>query len=274
MGRVLAISSYVARGYVGLGAAVPALQALGHETLAVPTVVLSNHYGHRHVGGFEVPAEHLASILDGLKANGWLGGVDAILTGYMPRVVHTEIAAETIERCRQRARGTFYLCDPVLGDDSCGLYVAEEVAVAVRDLLVPKAQLVTPNRFELNWLTGEEVTDSSSALKAGRELATPAVVTTSVPAGDGLIGNVLINDRDAGLFVTEFRASVPHGTGDLFAALLLGHLLNGEDDAGAVSRATAGVRVVIEASLGEEELKLVETIGLAAAAPRQPASIP
>jgi pyridoxine kinase len=274
MGRVLAISSFVARGYVGLGAAVPALQALGHEVFAVPTVVLSNHYGYPHVGGFEVPAEHLASILNGLKSNGWLDSVDAILTGYMPRVVHMEIAAETIERCRHGERGSFYMCDPVLGDDSCGLYVAEEVAVAARDLLVPEAQFVTPNRFELNWLTGEEVSDPGSAAKAGRGLAAPAVVTTSVPAGNALIGNVLINKSDAALFVTQFHPSVPHGTGDLFAALLLGHLLNGEDDAGAVSRATAGVRIVVEASLGKEELKLVETIGVAATALRQPAIVP
>ena len=85
MPRVLAISSQVARGHVGLGAVVPVLQALGHDVIALPTVLLSNHPGHAHAAGECVGPDQLRRMLDALGANGWLGEIDAVLTGYLPR---------------------------------------------------------------------------------------------------------------------------------------------------------------------------------------------
>lgn len=269
MARILAISSYVANGHVGLGAVVPALQAMGHEVIAVPTVVLSDHYGYDEVGGFEVGVEQLNAILKGLKANGWFGKLDAVMTGFLPSALHVEAVVTAIGRLRRSSPAAIYLCDPVMGDEEGGLYVAEEVAAAVRDRLVTIAQLVTPNRFELAWLTGAEIDDPRSAIKAAGELDATSVVATSVPAGQGLIANVLADKKLACWEVTTIHRHVPHGTGDLFSALVLGNLLHHKDGPEAVARATAGVRIVVEASLGREELCLVETIREAAAAPCQ-----
>lgn len=277
MARVIAISSYVAHGHVGLGAIVPALQALGHEVIAVPTVVLSNHYGYREVGGFDLEAAQLRSILAGLEANGWLQTADAVLTGYMPSLEIIETLALGLERLSERNPDVLYLCDPVIGDDPGGLYVAEEVAATIRDRLVPLADIVTPNRFELAWLSGLAVTSAAEADAAAAEIGADLLVATSVPAGDGMIANVFSDEDTAGQTQHPLRVGVPHGTGDLFAALLLGHLLDGLDYPEAVARASAGVQAVIADSLGDQELQLVASLEDAVAAdpaPLQPLELP
>lgn len=276
MARIIAISSYVAHGHVGLGALVPALQAMGHEVVAVPTVVLSNHYGYRDVGGFDVGAAELRSIIDGLEANGWLQTADAVMTGYMASVAAIETVANVLQRLGTEHPEVLYLCDPVIGDDPRGLYVAEEVAAAMRDRLVPLADIVTPNRFELAWLSGQPIANPSDADAAAADIGADLLVATSVPAGDGLIANVFSDEESAGQTTHPIEAQVPHGTGDLFAALLLGHLLDGIDHAEAVARASAGVHTVIEESLGESELRLVAALDEAVAAepaPLQPLEI-
>lgn len=264
MARILAISSQVAYGHVGLSAIVPALQRLGHEVIAVPTVVLSNHYGYETVGGSDLEPEAMASILAALQSNGWLEGLDALITGYMPSARHVEVVARSLMRMAEDMPDLIYLCDPVIGDDPDGLFVPAEVADAIRDQLVPLADIVTPNRMELSWLTGQPVTDCASADVACDRLGGDLVVAaTSIPAGAGQLANLLSTDDEACYSATAWRGGVPHGTGDLFAALLLGHMLNGADDRDSLARAAAGVGQVILASIGATELKLLDTVDAA-----------
>lgn len=271
MARILAISSQVAYGHVGLSAVVPALQALGHEVVVVPTVVLSNHYGYETVGGVDIDPGAMASILAALQSNGWLEGLDALITGYMPTVQHVDVVARGLARLADEMPELIYLCDPVIGDDPDGLFVEEEVAAAIRDQLVPLADIVTPNRMELAWLTGQPVVDCVSADAACDLLGGDLVVAaTSIPAGTGQLANLLSTEDEACYATTARRGGVPHGTGDLFAALLLGHMLNGADDREALARAAAGVGTVIAASIGAAELKLMDTIDSAASAPALP----
>ncbi|MCH9808180.1 MAG: pyridoxal kinase [Alphaproteobacteria bacterium] len=257
MARILAISSYVAYGHVGLGAIVPALQAMEHEVIAVPSVVLSNHYGYEHVGGVDVEVDGMVSILEGIKANGWLHDVDGVITGFLPSMKHAEVVARGLERLAKSGSEAIYLCDPVIGDDPGGLYVDGDLAASIRDQLVPLADIITPNRFELSWLTGQEVGTISQAEAARRKLGEDLVtVATSVPCGEGMIANVLVDGARAVKAVTKVRNGVPHGTGDLFAALYLGHLLDGKSHYDSIAQATAGVRRVVGESLGEQELGL------------------
>lgn len=260
MARILAISSHVAYGHVGLAAIVPALQALGHEVIAVPTVVLSSHYGYNTVNGVRLDAGQVGGIVDALVTNGWLETADAVLTGYMPSVEVAEGVARVLGRLGETNPEILYLCDPVIGDDPHGLYVPEGVAVAIRDGLVPLADIVTPNRFELEWLSGMPVRSAADADLAAEEVGADLLVATSVPAGEGLIANVFSDEESTGQAVHKIESKVPHGSGDLFAALLLGYLLDGFDNAEAVARASAGIRTVIEASLGEGELQLIESL--------------
>jgi predicted RNase H-like nuclease len=157
----------------------------------------------------------------------------------------------------------FYCCDPVIGDDPGGLYVDQAVAAAVRDMLVPLADMVTPNRFELGWLTGRAVTDPHSAAKAGWMLGRPHVLATSVPHGAGWC-NVWAGTAEARLCAFERRDGVPHGVGDLFAGLAFAALLDGADGGEALGLATARIGHVIDASAGRDELDMVHgTAGLA-----------
>lgn len=267
MARILAISSQVAYGHVGLSAIVPALQRLGHEVIVVPTVVLSNHYGYETVGGADIEPGAFIAILAALQDNGWLKDLDAVMTGYMPSVQHVNVVARTLTRLADELPDLIYLCDPVIGDDPDGLFVPAEVAAAIRDQLVPLADILTPNRMELAWLTNQSVTDCASADLACEDLGDGLVVAaTSIPAGAGQLANLLSSVDEACYAATAWRAGVPHGTGDLFAALLLGHILNGADDRDALARAAAGIGEVIQDSVGAAELKLVDALDAATSA--------
>lgn len=257
MARVLALSSQVVRGHVGLSAIVPGLQRLGHEVLGLPTVLLSNHPGHPHVAGERVAPELLARMLDALAANGWLAEVDAVLTGYLPSVGHVELALEVVARVRAVRPAATYVCDPVLGDDPKGIYIDPAVAAAIRDRLVPTAALVTPNRFELAFLTGRPVSSIAEARIAAVSLP-GTVLATSVPMQPpAQIGNLLVcGPEQQALTVVPRRAAVPHGTGDLMAALVLGFQLSGCAPPETLARATARIDALLDASAGSDELHL------------------
>ncbi len=257
MARIIALSSMVARGHVGLSAIVPALQRLGHDVIAFPTVMLSNHLGHAHAAGMPMPPETLFKMLDALDANGWLGDVDGVLTGYLPSAKHVDFAVSLVERVRRQREDVHYFCDPVLGDDPKGLYVGRETAEAVRDALLALANTATPNRFELAWLSDTPVHDISSAIGAARALPASMILATSIPAANDAIANVLIEQDNAMQCVVPRHADVAHGTGDLLTALFAGYRLKGASEKESLARATAAVACVIEASAGRDELDLV-----------------
>lgn len=272
MASVLVISSQVARGYVGATAARLALERLGHEAWVLPSVVLSNHPGHARSAGLELPPDALRRMLEALEASGWLAQAQALLTGYLPSEGHVELAFEAAARLRAVRPQAVILCDPAFGDLPKGLYVPEAAADAIRDLLVPVAGIVTPNAFELAWLTGASVTGADEARAAARALAPAAVAATSVPdkSPDRLL-NLLVECDAAWTAAVARRPQVPHGTGDLFAALLLGHLLNGRTAAEALALAVAGVDEAIAVSADADELRLAATAAWAEPALVRPA---
>lgn len=260
MARVLAISSYVASGHVGLAAVVPALQRLGHEVIALPSIVLSNHLGHAHWAGSPVAVDELSAMLEALERNGELAGVDAVLTGFLPSPEHVDLAVRTVLRVRELRGDIPYLCDPILGDEPGGLYIEAAAAKAVAGKLAPLATYLTPNRFEAEFIfgrgsSGGDLVDPLSMPKGCRMLA----LTSAELRGGDLISRCVTAEGSC-VCVVSHRAEVPHGTGDLFAALLLGHILNGKAEQEAFRRAVAGVDVVLAASEGRSELALVAAI--------------
>lgn len=259
MSIVLAISSQVVRGHVGLSATIPALRRLGHDVWGMPTIVYSNHPGHPRAVGGRIEANTLDGMLEALEANGWLKTVDAILTGYFPSAQHVGSCVKAIARVRERRPSTAVFCDPVIGDDPKGLYVDVEVAEAIRDRLLPMATYVKPNRFELSWLTGQDVRSVASATEASAKLGTRCVIATSVPVGPDRIANVMSCDGQQAQCVVQRRLRAPQGTGDLLAALFLGHMLNGQSSIEALGRSVAGVDAALVASDGRDELVMTAT---------------
>ena len=256
MPRVLALSSHVAYGSVGLAPIVPALQALGHEVVALPTIVLSNHPGHASYAGEQIAPATLERILDSLDANGWLPAIDAVLTGYLPSVAHVDLARSTCERVRAANAGALLVCDPVLGDAPGGLYIDEAAATAIGRSLMPLCDLATPNAFELAWLSRLPVESVNGAVTAARALDVAVVLATSVPATDDRLATLLVGENEAQACFVPRRPTAPHGTGDLLAALYLGHVLNGVAPDASLARAVAAVEASIAASTGRDELSL------------------
>ena len=166
MARVLAISSQVVYGPVGLNCIVPALQSGGHEVLAIPTILLSNHPGHGKPEGRATAAAEMSAMITTLKKLGAFENLDAIITGYFASAEQIEIVAAFIAKLKC----SIVLIDPVLGDHG-KLYVGEAVAQAIRDKLLPLATIVTPNAFELSWLTGLPIGSSKEAVHAARRLS-------------------------------------------------------------------------------------------------------
>ena len=118
---------------------------------------------------------------------------------------------------------------------------------------------MTPNAFELGWLTGRPIPDAASAVAAARALVRPAVVVTSAPAGSGMIANILVEDHKTAATASPRRKVKAHGTGDFFASIFLAHKLRGYTAAAALRASVAAIDLVLDRSEGRSELTLVET---------------
>jgi len=252
--RILSISSQVAYGPVGNSAAVPAMQALGHEVLAVPTVILSNHPGHGKPAALRMPAADLAAMLGALEGLGALASCAAVLTGYFAANDQIHGVARIIRRMRATNPKLYVLVDPVIGDGDA-LYVPLPVAEAIRDELLPLADCASPNRFELEWLTGWRVSSASEARAAAARLPVNEVLATSIPAGPGKLATLAMAGGECFEQVTALRTSVPHGTGDFLAGLYLAHRLTA-DPQPALNRATATLNRAIAISAGSTILDI------------------
>ena len=255
MAHVLAISSHVVRGHVGLAATVPGLQWLGHEVWAVPTVLLASRPGLGRLARREVPAPDLSAMLSALEADGCWASLDAVLTGYFPSPQTVTAAARAIAQIRRTHQRVVVLVDPILGDDG-RLYIAEGTAEAIRRELLPLATIAIPNLFELQWLTGGATGSLAVATTAARRLGLETVVVTSAAVtGDG-ISTLLVTDSEVVERTSPRRLGIPNGAGDLFAGLFLGHLLNSPDPAAALDACLADLDRVLAASIGQPILEL------------------
>jgi pyridoxine kinase len=249
-GAVVAISSHVARGAIGNRGAVFALEHFGRNVWAVPTLILPFHPGHGRATRY-VP--ELPAMLDELLGSPWIGEVTAVSSGYFANPAQVEAVARFVAALKGRA---LYLCDPVIGD-SGGLYVDEQVAIAIRDRLLPLAGIATPNLHELAWMTGAPPPEdpAGAAALAGR-LGPATVIATSVPAGPGMMANVLVGPEMK--ISAEHRCSdgPSNGSGDIFTALYLAHVLDGCSPERALRLATQRIVAMhaIAGMRGETEI--------------------
>jgi len=255
---VLVISSHVVRGSVGNRAAVFALETLGHPVWALPTVLLPWHPGHGPATRSVIPQADFSAMVDDLCAAPWLDEVGAVLSGYLGRPEQAADIGRLVDAVRARNDDTLYLCDPVIGDEG-GLYVPTETAAAIRDELVPRASIATPNRYELQWLQGGDLDDVPAMLRAAGTLGPWRVLVTSAPAMmSGSTGNVMLTGSRALMAEHREIPNPPNGLGDLTAAVFLAHIMNGKTDEKALQSATASVFEILArtAKRGADELTL------------------
>lgn len=255
---VISVSSHVARGTVGNRAVVFALESLGFPVWSVPTVTLPWHPGHGPATRIVPPAEAFASLMEDLARAPWLGEVGAIVTGYFGSPEQIEPAARLIEAVKKANPGALYLLDPVTGDGG-RLYQPEATLAGIRDRLVPLADIATPNRFELEFLTGLEFSENTHLIDAASALGPPTVVVTSAfPLLKGGTGNLLVDGYQALLAEHRQIPNAPHGLGDLTSAVFLARTLSGVTGEKALQTTTAAVYEILARTTkrGADELTL------------------
>lgn len=267
---VISISSHVARGAVGNRAVVFALEALGCAAWSVPTVVLPWHPGHSRATRIVPPAADFDALLADLADAPWIGEVRAVASGYLGDARQAAAVAKLVTALKRRRPDLLYLCDPVIGD-ARGIYVPEATAIAQRDVLIPLADIATPNVHELAWMAGGPLDTAQEALAAARAFGPSTVLITSAPgAAPGRIANLLVSSEGVWSLAHEALANAPNGTGDLTAGLMLAHMLHGRSAFEAASRALASVSAVVSLTVksGADELLLAGNADLL----RQPAA--
>jgi pyridoxine kinase len=262
MPTVLSIQSRVAYGHVGNAAAIFPLQCLGVEAWALDTVAFSNHTGHGRWRGDVVAAEAIATLFEGIADLGVLPSIDAVLSGYIGTAETGAVLLDIVARIKEANPTALFCCDPVIGDTDTGSYVRDGVPEFFRDRALALADIVTPNRFELEFLTGRAVAtigEASEAADALRGRGPGIVLVTSLDTVPGHL-TMLASSPDGAWAVETPRLPVMlNGCGDVTAALFLGHLMTGANLAGALARTAASMFAVIETtvSLGRYELALV-----------------
>jgi pyridoxine kinase len=257
---ILSIQSRVVYGHVGNSAAVFLLQRLGFEVWPLDTVCLSNHPGHGSPRGRVTPAAELRTLLQGIEERGVLGRCEAVVSGYLGDPETAGVVAEAVARVRAARPGALYCCDPVMGDTGKPLYVHEALPARFREVLVPAADVVTPNAVELQHLTGLAVTTEAEALAAAdaaRERGPAVVVVTGLPESSGRsLATLAVGGDGAWVARTTRRARLTHGAGDAFTALFLGAYLRQRAVDRALAFAAGGLEAIFAASEGGDPAEL------------------
>jgi pyridoxine kinase len=264
--NILSIQSHVVYGHVGHQASTFPLQRLGHEVWSLPTVLYSNHLAHPSFTGRKLDAGFIDELLQGLTKLDLLGRLDAVLTGYLGDAPIVPMAIAALEAARAQKPEVLYACDPVMGDDGA-LYVSPALAESIARDLVPRADILFPNIFELQLLSGETVTglkDVRPAMEALRKKTRNAlVIATGIPdeAHKELITALALDDSGLWQAKAKRHAMGASGNGDCFAALFLGRYLGHRDLPTALGNAVEGMSKIaaLTASTHADELKIVES---------------
>ncbi|KAB1660070.1 pyridoxal kinase PdxY [Pseudoclavibacter chungangensis] len=273
--NILSIQSHVSYGHVGNSAAVFPLQRLGHEVWPVHTVNFSNHTGYGEWRGQVIPASEVAAIITGLEERGALARVDAVLSGYQGGADIADVVLDAVARVKALNPAATYTCDPVMGNAKSGCFVDPAIPPILRERVVPAADLITPNQFELGFLTEREASTIESTLEAvdaARALGPRAVLVTSVERPDrepDTIEMLAADDEGAWIVRTPHLPLKANGSGDVTAALFTAHYRTTGSAAEALAATTSSVFDLLQATLdsGARELQLVEA-QQAYAAPR------
>ena len=263
--KILSIQSSVAYGHVGNSAAVFPLQRLGHEVWPVLTVHFSNHTGYGEWRGPLLAPDDVRDVIAGIGDRGVLGEADAVLSGYQGDPAVGSVILDAVARVKELNPDAVYCCDPVMGDVGRGMFVRPGIPEFMRDTVVPRADIVTPNHFELDFLAGRTTTTLDEVLEAVDEVRARGprdVLVTSVlhtDVAEGSLDLVAVSDEGAWAVTTPLLPITPNGCGDVTAALYLAHLRTSGSPETALASTASSVFAVLEATIaaGTREIQLV-----------------
>ena len=263
--NILSIQSWVAYGHVGNASAVFPLQRLGAEVWAVNTVQFSNHTGYGAWTGDVYSGAQVAKIIEGIEARGAFPRCNAVLSGYMGDHSIGEAIVDTVHRVKTANPSALYCCDPVIGDDDTGDYVRPGIADFMRSHAVPAADIITPNRYEVERLTGSKVRtldEAKDAIRALHDMGPRIVMVTSVATEDTPADRIDMLVGEAGTFhrLRTPRENISlNGAGDAISALFLFHRLSTGSAATALENAGSSIYGLLQrtAAAGSREVLTV-----------------
>lgn len=251
---IISVQSQVAFGHVGNSAAAYPMRACGVEVVEVPTTILSNnpHYATMH--GKLLEGELVGDLLTGLEERGLIARTPLILSGFLGRADTAMALARFITRAKAANPKVIYVCDPVMGDADLGYFADEALRAAFAEALVPLADVILPNAFELATLSGFAIDRLEDVPRARAALGRPAVVATSVTTPDRPDRLATVTATATGCTVLETRRLPvrPAGTGDLLSGLTAARLALGDQLERAVARGVAGVTAALSHTSGED----------------------
>lgn len=264
--KILSIQSAVAYGHVGNSAAVFPLQRIGVEVLPVYTVNFSNHTGYGAWRGPLIASDDVREVVTGIEERGVFEKIDAILSGYQGGEGIGDVIIDAVTRVKVANPQAVYACDPVMGNAKSGCFVAPAIPELLRTRVVPVADIITPNQFELGFLTGTEPDTLESTLASvdlARAMGPRTVLVTSVERPDreeGTIEMLAADERGAWVVKTPHLPMKANGSGDVTAALFTAHYVSTGSAKLALERTTSSVYDLLTLTLesGERELQLIE----------------
>ena len=252
---ILSIQSHVVYGYAGNTAAVFPMQRLGREVWAINTVEFSNHTGYGSWTGRVLGEELAGDLIKGLEQRDALKACEAVLSGYLGTASIAYVIADAVKRIKALSPKAIYCCDPVMGDAGRGFYVKPDIPPLFKNILIPLADIITPNQFELEALTGIEINDIYSARKAidvlhGKGVGVILVTSFLGNRKKGHIG--MLASGKSGLY-SVITPELPigrcmAGSGDITASIFLSRYLETGDIKTSLELCTASVFGILEAS--------------------------
>lgn len=263
---ILSIQSAVAYGHVGNSAAVFPLQRIGVEVLPVYTVNFSNHTGYGAWRGPLIAPADVAEVITGIQERGAFGTIDAVLSGYQGSAGIADVIIDTAARVKAENPGAVYSCDPVMGNAKSGCFVAPEIPVLLREKVIPAADIITPNQFELGFLTDTEpqtLEETISSADVARAMGPRVVLVTSVERPDApadTIEMLAVDDNGAWIVQTPRLPMKANGSGDVTAALFTAHYVETGSAETALARTVSSVYALLKLTFdsGARELQLVQ----------------
>lgn len=265
--KILSIQSAVAHGHVGNSAAVFPLQRIGVEVLPVYTVNFSNHTGYGAWRGPMIDPADVREVVTGIEERGVFGQIDAVLSGYQGGEGIADVIIDAVARVKAANPDAVYACDPVMGNAKSGCFVAPAIPELLRDRVVPVADIITPNQFELGYLTNtspDTLESTLASVDAAMATGPSTVLVTSVERPDreeGTIEMLAADAKGAWLVATPHLPMKANGSGDVTAALFTAHYVETGDAKVALERTVSSVFDLLQRTLdsGERELQLIES---------------
>lgn len=251
---ILSVQSHVASGYVGNRSAVFPLQLLECEVVIINTVQFSNHTGYGTWTGDIFSPQHIQSIVDGLEQQKVLQHVDGVLSGYQGKPDLGSIIIDTVKKLKSKSNNVLYCCDPVLGDTGRGVYVLPETAEFIKNKAIFEADIITPNQYELGYLTNRKIhtlQDVRNACNELHEKGPNIILVTSLRHEQSKLNTIemLVSANNTVWHIVtpyfNFKKE-PSGSGDATAAIFFANYLNTKDIVSSLELTTAAMYALIK----------------------------